>query len=582
MKLERLIPAIRWLKSYDKKNLSSDLMAGLIVAVMLVPQSLAYAQLAGMPLVYGLYASTVPLLVYAFFGSSRHLAVGPVAIISLLTFSGVSALAEPGSNEFIALATLLALMVGLIQFVLGLLRVGFITNFLSHAVISGFTSASALIIAIGQLKHLMGITMPSTENIFATLYEAARHLSDSNLITVTISLGSIATLILLRRYVKRFPAPILVVVLSTLAVYLLRLNGQGVSIVGEVPSGLPAFAFPALSISSLTALLPSALTIAFVGFVESIAVAKSIASKEKYKINANNELIGLGLANLIGALFKGFPVTGGFSRTAVNYQAGARTPLATLITAVLIFITLIFFTPLFYYLPKAVLAATIVVAVYKLIDFQELVRLFKLKPIDGWTLLISFIATLVIGVEKGILVGIGFSLAVFIWRSAYPHSAELGYLKDEDIYRNTSRFPEAQTFKNTLILRIDASLYFANMAYLETRLNNAVAEKPKLHSIILDFSAVNDMDAVALETLEEKMHSFKTQGIRVIIAAMKGPVRDLVQKADWHSKFNKDISYASIKQAIKELELESENPSPNTLAAPAKPLVKAKIVAKHA
>ena len=582
MKLERLIPAIRWLKSYDKKNLSSDLMAGLIVAVMLVPQSLAYAQLAGMPLVYGLYASTVPLLVYAFFGSSRHLAVGPVAIISLLTFSGVSALAEPGSNEFIALATLLALMVGLIQFVLGLLRVGFITNFLSHAVISGFTSASALIIAIGQLKHLMGITMPSTENIFATLYEAARHLSDSNLITVTISLGSIATLILLRRYVKRFPAPILVVVLSTLAVYLLRLNGQGVSIVGEVPSGLPAFAFPALSISSLTALLPSALTIAFVGFVESIAVAKSIASKEKYKINANNELIGLGLANLIGALFKGFPVTGGFSRTAVNYQAGARTPLATLITAVLIFITLIFFTPLFYYLPKAVLAATIVVAVYKLIDFQELVRLFKLKPIDGWTLLISFIATLVIGVEKGMLVGIGFSLAVFIWRSAYPHSAELGYLKDGDIYRNTSRFPEAQTFKNTLILRIDASLYFANMAYLETRLNNAVAEKPKLHSIILDFSAVNDMDAVALETLEEKMHSFKTQGIRVIIAAMKGPVRDLVQKADWHSKFNKDISYASIKQAIKELELESENPSPNTLAAPAKPLVKTKIVAKHA
>ena len=550
MKLETFLPALLWLKRYDRGNLPADLMAGLIVAVMLVPQGMAYALLAGLPPVIGLYASTVPLLIYALFGSSRQLAVGPVAIVSLLTLSGVSLLAEPGSAEFIALAALLALMVGVIQFALGLMRAGFITNFLSHAVISGFTSAAALIIGLSQLKHLLGIKLGRSENVFATLWEAGQNIGETNLITLAIGALSIATLLLFKRYAKRFPAPLLVVVVSALAVYLLGLNDYGVGIVGEVPRGLPGFALPALGLGSLRALLPIALTISFVSFMESIAVAKSIASKEKYKVDANRELVGLGLANIVGSLFRAYPVTGGFSRTAVNYQAGAKTPLASIITALLVILTLLFLTPLFYYLPNAVLAAIVMVAVFGLIDLKEPVHLFKLKPVDGWTLLLTFVGTLLLGVETGILVGVGFSLLVFIWRSAYPHTAELGYLLDEDVFRNVSRYPEAQTYAGVCILRVDAALYFANMAYLENLLDDTVADRPDLAHIILDFSAVNGVDAVALDTLEERMRELAGRNVTIHIAGMKGPVRDLAAKAGWYETFGEEVAHLSVEGAL--------------------------------
>ena len=550
MKLETFLPALLWLKRYDRGNLPADLMAGLIVAVMLVPQGMAYALLAGLPPVIGLYASTVPLLIYALFGSSRQLAVGPVAIVSLLTLSGVSLLAEPGSAEFIALAALLALMVGVIQFALGLMRAGFITNFLSHAVISGFTSAAALIIGLSQLKHLLGIKLGRSENVFATLWEAGQNIGETNLITLAIGALSIATLLLFKRYAKRFPAPLLVVVVSALAVYLLGLNDYGVGIVGEVPRGLPGFALPALGLGSLRALLPIALTISFVSFMESIAVAKSIASKEKYKVDANRELVGLGLANIVGSLFRAYPVTGGFSRTAVNYQAGAKTPLASIITALLVILTLLFLTPLFYYLPNAVLAAIVMVAVFGLIDLKEPVHLFKLKPVDGWTLLLTFVGTLLLGVETGILVGVGFSLLVFIWRSAYPHTAELGYLLDEDVFRNVSRYPEAQTYVGVCILRVDAALYFANMAYLENLLDDTVADRPDLAHIILDFSAVNGVDAVALDTLEERMRELAGRNVTIHIAGMKGPVRDLAAKAGWYETFGEEVAHLSVEGAL--------------------------------
>lgn len=546
----KFLPASKWLANYQLKDLGPDMIAGIIVAVMLVPQGMAYALLAGLPPVTGLYASTIPLIAYALFGSSRQLAVGPVAIVSLMTLAGVSLLAEPGSTEYIALATLLALMVGLIQFVLGLLRAGFITNFLSHAVISGFTSAAAIIIGMSQLKHLLGISLPRTHSVFETLFETAKHLNQSNLITLSIGLASIGILLFFKRFAKRFPASLLIVILSTVLVYFLKLQERGVSIIGEVPQGFPVFSLPSLSLDSLQALLPIALTIAFVSFMESIAVAKSIASKEKYKLDANNELIGLGLANIVGSFFKAYPVTGGFSRTAINYQAGAKTPLASIITALLVIITLLFFTPLFYYLPKAVLAAIVMVAVFGLIDFKEATHLFKLKRIDGWTLVLTFVATLLLGIEKGILIGAAFSLAVFIRRSAYPHTAELGYLKDADIFRNIRRYPEAQTFKGIFISRVDASLYFANMAYLETRLNDNVADRPELHTIILDFSAVNDIDAVALEVLEERMLEYKKQGIDVYISGMKGPVRDLADRAGWYTTFGDKVQFASIESIM--------------------------------
>jgi sulfate permease, SulP family len=547
--LKKFIPALGWLKNYQKQDLKGDFSAGLIVAIMLIPQGMAYAMLAGLPPVIGLYASTIPLIIYALFGSSRQLAVGPVAMVSLLVFTGVSALADPGTEEFVSLALLLALMVGVIQLTMGLFRLGFLVNFLSHAVISGFTSAAALIIGLSQLKHLMGINIPRG-SVFLTLSEAAKNITDTNLITLLIGAGSIAILLFFKMKMKKFPAPLVVVVGGTLLVSFLNLKDQGVKIVGEVPMGLPVMSLPAMSFEAIMALLPIALTISFVGFMESIAVAKAIASKEKYKVNSNQELNGLGLANIIGSFFSAYPVTGGFSRSAVNYQAGARTGLATIITAVIIIISLMFFTPLFYYLPQAVLAAIIMVAVFGLIDVKEAIHLFKVKQADGWTLLITFIATLTLGIEQGILVGVAVSLLLFIWRSAYPHMAELGYLEKENVFKNIKNYPQAKTYDDILIYRLDASLYFANMAFFEEKLRSAINEKESVKKVLLDFTAVNSIDAVAIHELEELVHQYEDSGIEFYIAGMKRPVHEIVERAGWTKKYADKISFISVQQAI--------------------------------
>jgi sulfate permease, SulP family len=547
------MPAWGWLRRYRRSDLRGDVSAGLTVAVMLVPQGMAYALLAGLPPVVGLYASTVPLLVYALFGSSRQLAVGPVAIVSLLTLSGVSALAAPGTQEFIALAALLALMTGVIQLVLGLLRAGFIVNFLSHAVISGFTSAAAIVIGLSQLRQLLGVPLASGHSVVGLLMEAVQRLGETNPWTLAIGLGSIAALVAARRVAPRFPAALLVVAAATIITYVFRLHERGVGIVGEVPGGFPALAIPTFGAGTLLALLPVALTISFVGFMESIAVARSIAAREKYRVDADQELKGLGLANLAGAAFSGYPVTGGFSRSAVNYQAGARTGLATIITALLVILTLLAFTSLFHYLPNAVLAAIVMVAVYGLINVAEARHLFRLKPVDGWTLVLTFAATLFIGIEQGILIGAAFSLLVFIWRSAYPHVATLGWLPQERVFRNVNRYPEVERVPGVTILRVDASLYFANMAFLENLLRNAVVERQELRTIILDFSGVNDMDAVAVETLEHLMHELELQGVRIHIAAMKGPVRDITARAQWPARFAGRVDHFSVEQALESI-----------------------------
>ena len=549
--LKNWIPALDWLRNYKKSDLSGDMSAGLIVAIMLIPQGMAYAMLAGLPPVIGLYASTIPLIIYALFGTSRQLAVGPVAMVSLLVLAGVSTLADPGSDEFISLVLLLMLMIGVIQFLMGVFRLGFLVNFLSHAVISGFTSAAAIIIGLSQLKHLLGVSLEADKDIFKILFESITRISEINPITFTIGLLSILILISVKKYIPKIPGPLVVVVLSVLTIYLLQLHTLGVKIVGEVPQGLPTLSLPAFSLEAIIALLPIALTISFIGFMESIAMAKAIAAKEKYKVVANKELVGLGLANIGGSFFAGYPVTGGFSRSAVNYQAGARTPLASIITAVLILVTLQFFTGLFYYLPNSVLAAIIMVAVYSLIDVKEAKYLFKVKNVDGWTWVITFIATLAIGIEQGILIGVAFSLIVFIWRSAYPHVAELGYLPGENVFRNISRYPEAKVDPEVTIFRIDASLYFANMTFLEDKLCKQVAEIPQTKWIILDLSGVNSIDAVAIHSLEDIIEQCKRDEIEFLFAGVKGPVMDLFKKANWGSKYGDKLNYLSIEQALK-------------------------------
>lgn len=563
-----LVPAVHWIRNYDRRDLQGDLIAGLIVAMMFIPQGMAYAVLAGLPPIVGLYAGTIPVLVYALFGSSRHLAVGPVAIVSIITFEGVSRLAEPGSSEFIGLALTLALMVGVIQLAMGLLRTGFIVKFLSHAVISGFTAGAAMIIGFSQLTHVFGVSLNTSQTVFHTALSAVRNLGNAHLPTVTVGLGSIAALLLLRRYAPRLPGSIIVVVGVTLITFALGLHDEGVRVIGSVPDGLPGLSSPSVDLATLEALLPVALTISFVGFMESIAIARSLAAREKTKVKPNQELTALGLANLAASVFSAYPVTGGFSRTAVNYQAGARTALASIVTSGLIMLTLLFFTRLFFYLPYAVLAAIIIVAVVSLIDLREARHLFTVKTVDGLTLTLTFAATLVLGIERGILVGVVFSLLVFIRRSAYPHTAELGYLPDEDVFRNVRRYPDAVTYTNALILRIDASLYFANIGFLEDRITAAVADRPDLEWIILDFSGVNDIDGVAIETLEGLIQTYRRLGVSFMFPGMKGPVRDVVARAGWEETFAEEMKPLSVRHA-----LETAGLIPVRLAVPEPTLV---------
>jgi len=553
--LQEIVPAFEWLRNYKRNDIRGDLSAGAIVAVMLVPQGMAYAMLAGLPPVMGLYASTLPLIAYALFGSSRQLAVGPVAMMSLLVFSGVSPLADPGSEEYIRLVLILSLVVGTIQFAMGLFRVGFFINFFSHAVISGFTSAAAIVICLSQLSHLLGIKLSVQHSIVPLLAEAAQRVGETNLIALTISVVSIVVQLFLRRKMPRLPAPLLVVVGSSLLVYALRLDRWGVPIIGNVPKGLPTFSLPAFSFESLRFLFPSAVTIVFVGFMESISVAKTIAAREKYKIDPNQELKGLGLSNIVASFFSAYPVTGGFSRTAVNYEAGAHTGLASVISAALIILVLYFFTPLFHYLPNSVLASIVMVAVIGLIDVKGAKHLFKVKKVDGWTLALTFVVTLAVGSEQGILIGMAFSLLVFIWRSSHPHTAELGYVEKEDVFRNIKRFPEVKTYPEALILRVDASLYFANMGFLEDRLRKSLIERPEVKWVIIDLSGVNDIDAVAIDALEEVIENYHGKQIQFLFAGMKGPVRDLVAMAGWEEKYGERIKHPSIQHALQSIGL---------------------------
>ncbi len=554
MGLTKWIPGLNWLLNYQRGDFKGDFSAGLVVAVMLVPQGMAYALLAGVAPIHGLYAVTLPLVVYALFGSSRHLAVGPVAMVSLLVFTGVSTLAEPGSPEYLSYVLLLTLMIGVLQLGMGLVKMGFLVNFLSHAVISGFTSAAAIVIGLSQLKHLLGVNLSTPKYTHELVWEALRRLGEVQWITLGIGLGSIALMVLVKRFkVVPIPGSMLVVVFSILAVFGLGLSESGVKIVGEVPSGLPSPSLPYFSWESMQKLLPLALMISFIAYMESIAVAKAIAKKEKYKLDSNQELKGLGLANLVAAFFSSMPVTGGFSRTAVNYQSGARTGMASLISAAFIVVTLLFLTPLFYHLPKAVLAAIIMVAVYGLIDVKEFKHLFHIKKSDGWLLAITFLVTLLVGIDAGIFTGMGLSLGLFIWRSSKPHSAELGYLPKQKVFRNIQRFPEAQTFPGVLILRVDESLYFANMAFLEDKIESLLNQKPEVKKVILDMSGVADMDAVAIEQMESFMQDYKKQGIEFHFAAMKGPVRDLVARAHWPEKMGPAVSHLSVEQALAHL-----------------------------
>lgn len=549
--LYKVIPALSWMSNYKKENLKGDITAGITVGVMLVPQGMAYAMLAGLPPIIGLYASVIPVLIYALLGTSNQLAVGPVAIVSLMTAAGVGALANGSVEVYIAYAVLLSLMVGGMQLFMGLGRFGFLVNFLSHPVISGFTSAAALIIGFSQLKHLLGVDISRSHHIHEILYNAWLQISDVHMITFVIGITSVAILLSVKKIKPMFPGALLVVVLSTLLVWAMGLDQSGVKIVGDVPAGLPSFAFPSWDWNAISELLPTAIAISMVGFMESISVAKAFARRNRYDVNPNQELIALGAANIAGSFFKGYPVTGGFSRTAVNGQAGANTPLSSIITAILIAIVLLFLTPLFYYLPNAVLAAIIMTAVFGLVDIKEVKHLNKVKRSDLVMLVITFFATLTLGIEMGILTGVAVSLLWFVVKTTRPHVAVLAQVPGTDTFKNIERRSDVKPVDDVLILRVDAQFYFGNASFLKDLVKSHINKaETKLKAIIIEAASINQLDASADATLHELLEELSASNIKLYFASVKGPVMDVMQRSGFDKKLGSDHYFLNLKDAV--------------------------------
>ena len=554
-RLSRYFPILDWGRRYDRSALLNDLVAAVIVTIMLIPQSLAYAMLAGLPPEAGIYASIAPLVLYAIFGTSRALAVGPVAVVSLLTASAVGQVAQQGTAGYAMAALTLALLSGLFLLALGVLRLGFLANFLSHPVIAGFISASGILIATSQLKHLLGIEAGG-HNLPEMLAAILRNLPETNPITLTIGLGVTGFLFWARRglkpLLKRLGAPPLLadilakagpvaaVIVSTLAVAGLGLVEKGVKVVGAVPQSLPPLTMPDLSPDLLGTLLLPAILISVIGFVESVSVAQTLAAKRRQRIDPDQELIGLGAANIGAAFTGGYPVTGGFARSVVNFDAGAETPAAGIFTAVGLAIAAVALTPLVYFLPNATLAATIVVAVLSLVDLSILKKTWAYSRSDFLAVAATILLTLTMGVEIGVAAGVGISVLLQIFKTSRPHVAEVGLVPGTQHFRNILRH-EVKTDPGLLTLRVDESLYFANARFLEALIQNRVTEGCRIHDVVLMFSAVNAVDYSALESLEAINFRLRDMGIRLHLSEVKGPVMDRLKRSHFLDEMTGEV-----------------------------------------
>ncbi len=543
-KISTYLPIIEWGKSYGRETLKNDLVAAVIVTIMLIPQSLAYALLAGLPAESGLYASILPIIFYSVFGTSRALAVGPVAVVSLMTAAAVGDVATSGTAGYAVAALTLAGLSGLFLLLLGFFRLGFLANFLSHPVIAGFITASGVLIAASQMKHVLGISAHG-HTLPYILGDLTVNITNTNWITLIIGVLATGFLFWVRKGLKPLllskgvnPAtadiiakagPVAAVVVTTAAVWLLHLDGAGVKIVGAVPQSLPPFTLPDFSPDLLSKLLMPAILISIIGFVESISVAQTLAAKKRQRVDPNQELIGLGAANIAAAFTGGYPVTGGFSRSVVNFDAGAETPAAGAFTAVGLAIAALFLTPLIYYLPKATLAATIIVAVLSLVDLSILKKTWKYSKADFVAVFSTIIMTLLFGVELGVSTGVALSVLIHLYKSSRPHIAVVGRVPGTEHFRNVNRY-EVETDPEILSLRIDESLYFANARYLEDTIYDAVAEQPMLKHVILQCSAVNEIDFSALESLETINERLLASGVRLHLSEVKGPVMDSLSK----------------------------------------------------
>lgn len=565
-KMAKYIPLLEWIPNYSRDNFISDINAAIVVTILLIPQSLAYAMLAGIPAEVGLYASILPLVLYAIFGTSKTLSVGPVAVVSLMTATTLGDIAAQGSQDYLTAAIVLSLLSGLMLCIMGLLRLGFITAYLSHTVISGFITASGIIIALSQLKHVLGIGA-SGDNAIDILHSLLTNIPNTNIYTLALGIGVILFSYGIKNYLFHFfsaiginekaafffgkSAPILSVLASILIIYSFMLHNKGVAIVGEIPSGLPTIGFIMPSIELVNTLLLPALMIAIIGYIESISIGKTLAAKRRQRIDPDQELIGLGMANIGSSVSGAFPVTGGVSRSIVNYDAGAQTQVASIFSAIGVAIASLFLTPFLYYLPKATLAATIIIAVLSLIDFSIFKKTWRYSKSDFYAVLITVVVTLLSGVEIGVACGVITSISLHLYRTSKPHVAEVGLIKGTEHFRNIHRYTVI-TVPEILTLRPDQSIYFANATYLQDLVYNAIYQNKKIAHVIFQCNAINEIDFSALEVLEEVTQRLNDQGILLHFSEVKGPVMDSLHHSDFITHLTGEI-YLTQYQAFTEI-----------------------------
>ncbi|MDB2606674.1 sulfate permease [Zobellia sp.] len=551
--MRRILPFLEWITDYNKSLFSKDLIAGLTVGIVLIPQGMAYAMIAGLPPVYGLYASLVPMMAYLFFGTSRQLAVGPVAMDSLLLAAGLGTLAISSTGDYITMALLLAFMVGAVQLVLGVLRMGFLVNFLSKPVISGFTSAAALIIMFSQLKHLLGVDITRSNRFDLLLLNAFEKLPETNLYDFVIGFSGILIIVAVKKFDKRIPGILFVVIIGIFVVHFLQLATFGVNIVGEIPTGLPSFKIHEFKIDTIIELAPIAVTMALIGYLEAISIGKSMEERTgEDTIDANKELIALGTSNVLGSLFQSYVVTGSFSRSAINSQAGAKTPMALFFGAIVVAVTLLFLTPLFYYLPKAVLASIIMVSVFGLIDLAYPKSLWEYRKDELFVLVTTFLVTLFAGISEGILVGVVLSLVLMVYKSSKPHFAVLGRIDGSDYYKNIDRFGQNVLVRDDLlIIRFDSQLYFGNKNYFKQQLlKNVTGKGDKLKGVILNAEAISYIDSSAAQMLIRVIEELHEKGLQFYISGATGPTRDTIFSSGIIDALLKKYLFVQTKEAV--------------------------------
>ncbi len=552
MNLKSFFPIVESVAGYSKTDWRKDIVAGITVTVMLVPQGMAYAMLAGLPPIYGLYGGLIPLLLYAILGSSRQMSIGPVAISALLILAGVSRLAEPLSEAYINLVLVAGLLIGMVQLSLSVFRLGFLVNFISHPVIVGFTSAAAIIIAISQLKDFLGIPIPRFSHPAETAQYAFQNLEQANWISIAMCIGSMVVMFILKKINKAIPGALIVVVIGTLITWLANGEKLGIDMVKGVPEGLPAFQIPTMNLETIRMLLPTVFTVTIIGIVESIGIAKVIQSRhQNYTIRPNQEFLALGISKIGGAFFQALPTSGSFTRSAVNDESGAKSGFASVTAALLIGLTLLFLTPLFYYLPKAVLAAIILLAVRNLFDWKEAKHLWETHRPDFFMMLATFFVTLILGIEEGVLAGVLLSIAMVLFQTSKPHFAVLGKLPNSPAYRNVLRFDKVNQPDDILVVRFDNQLYFANASYFLDIIKELTIEKgDELKLLILDATSMHDIDSTGLHALEEMLAFLERRNIELYLSGAIGPVRDKLQLAGLAQKIGEKNHFLRIHDAV--------------------------------